>query len=287
MVQDLFEGEVARAKRSYVTVVFGAAPVLAPALGSLLSGIGGWRAVYVALSIAGGSLLLVTLVGLAESHRPDAVGLASIQPMPAVRLRDDAQFMGFVLANALSYGGIFAYITGAPIVIIGEMKLSSALFSGIFACTALALTAGAWTSGQLGRRRYAAPTVLGPSLAIAAAAALGLTAISLAGATSGGALLLPPLLVIFFTRGTIAPNLQHVAIERRREQAGAASAALGVSQLASGGLASAAVAILLPYYGVRAVAVPMALLAAAALAAWHWTGRPGRKSHRLPGVLPV
>jgi DHA1 family bicyclomycin/chloramphenicol resistance-like MFS transporter len=280
----LFEGEAARAKRAYVTVVFGAAPVLGPALGSLLISIGGWRAVFVVMAIMGGMLLLAAQTGLAESHRP---GVAEVRPAPAVRLRDDAPFLGFVLTNALSYGAIFAYITGAPIVIIGEMKLSSASFSGIFACTALALTAGAWTSGRLGRRRYTAPAMLGPSLAIAASAALGLAAISLTGPVWHGVLLLPPLLVIFFTRGTIAPNLQHVAIERRRDHAGTAAAILGVSQLASGALASAVVAILLPAFGVQAVALPMLLLAAAALAAWHWTSRPGRKAQRLPGVLPI
>jgi predicted MFS family arabinose efflux permease len=88
-----------------------------------------------------------------------------------------------------------------------------------------------------------------------------------------GAVLIPLLLVVLFTRGVIAPNMQHLAIDRQRERAGAASAAVGVAQLLSGALASAVVAALLPVLGVSAVAVPMALLAGGALLVWRLKGR--------------
>ena len=58
MVQDLFEGNAARSKRSYVTVIFGTVPILAPALGSALTHLAGWRSVHGVLAIAGGALLM-------------------------------------------------------------------------------------------------------------------------------------------------------------------------------------------------------------------------------------
>jgi DHA1 family bicyclomycin/chloramphenicol resistance-like MFS transporter len=273
IVQDLFEGEAARSKRSYVTVIFGVLPMLAPALGSLLSDLAGWRAIYIILALTGGSLLAVAWLGVPESRRPtpptaDApLPAGAALPPGAERLLSDGPFVGMTLANAFSYGAIFAYIAGSPVIIIGQMKLSSAVFAAVFACTAAALTAGAWTSGQAGRRGFGADALLGRSLGIAAAAAVALATTCLAGFTSG-AILLPLLLVILFTRGIIAPNLQHLAIERRRQQAGTASAAVGVSQLVSGALTSVAVAFLLPDFGTTAVAVPMALLATAALVLW-------------------
>jgi len=272
MVQDLFEGDAARAKRSYVTVVFGAVPMLAPALGSLLSGFAGWRAVHGILAVAGGSLTVVTWLGVAESRSADQELFAAAPARGVVRLRDDSRFVGLTLANAFSYGAVFAYIAGSPVVIIGQMRLSSAVFAAVFACTAAALTAGAWTSGRLSRRGFGAATLLSLSLGVAAAATLALAIAGLAGITSGAILLLP-LLLALFTRGISAPNLQHLAIERWREQAGTASAAVGVSQLLSGALASAAVAVLLPDWGVSAVAVPMGLFAAAALVVWRWISR--------------
>ena len=189
-------------------------------------------------------------------------------------LWEDYRFVGITPANALSYGTIFAYIAGSPVVIMGLMGLSAIVFAGVFACTAGALAAGAWTSGRFSRRGVGAPALLRPSLIATAGATVALAAISLSGITSGE-ILVPLLMAILFTRGIIAPNLQHLAIERQRERAGAASAAVGVSQLLSGALASAVVAVLLPFYGPSAVAVPMAVLAAAALIAWLRTSSSG------------
>lgn len=283
MVQDLFEGDTARTKRSYITAVLAGAPVLAPAFGSLLFSVAGWRCVFGVLAIGGFLLLLIAPLAVGETRRPR---LPSAARSVAPRLSSDPHFVGMALANALSYGAIFAYIAGAPIVIIGIMNLSPAVFSGIFASTALALTAGAWLSGRLGRYGVDARSLLNPSLAVAAVATLALATVSMAG-PAWGILLLPPLLITLFTRGTTVPNIQHLAIERRREQAGSATAALGVSQLTAGAMSGALVAFLLPTYGAQAVAIPMALLAVAALIVWHWTGGAGRDAERVRSVLPV
>lgn len=276
MVQDLFEGDDARSKRSYVTVIFGAVPILAPALGSVLTNLAGWRSVHGVLGAAGGALLAVIWFGVAESRpiRPEVA--VATHPVGDARLRDDPRFVGIALANALSYGAIFAYIAGSPIVIIGQMGLSSGIFAGVFACTASALIAGAWTSGRLSRRNVTATALLNPALLVAAAATVTLAGVSLCGVTLG-VVLIPLLLVTMFTRGIAAPNLQHLAIDRQRQRAGAASAAVGISQILSGALASGAVAVLLPVLGPSAIAVPMALLAAAALIVWRWVRRPGAR----------
>ena len=274
MVQDLFEGDQARSKRSYVTVVFGVVPMFAPALGAWLAQWAGWRSVHGILALAGALLVFVIWWGVPESKpghmRATTSGLDLIG---AVRLRDDRQFIGLAAVNALSYGAIFAYIAGSPVVIIGQMGLPSSIYAGLFACTAAALTAGAWMSGGLSRRGFRAAGLLGPSLTIAAASALALAGVSLGSIASAG-VLVPLLLVILFSRGVTAPNLQHLAIERQRRQAGTASAAIGVSQLVSGALTSAAVAVLLPDFGQLAVAVPMAVLTFTAAALWWWTRLP-------------
>lgn len=274
MVQDLFEGAAARAQRSYVTVVFGATPMCAPALGSLLSGLAGWRSVYGVLALAGSLLMLVTWFGVGESRWVKARILAPSTAINANRIWQDGKFVGFAAANALSYGSVFAYIAGSPIIIIGQLGYSSAVFAGVFASTAAALTLGAWTSGRLGRR-FGANALLGPSLLAAVVATFTLAVASVAGTVSG-MVFVPLLLVMGFTRGIIAPNLQQLAIERRPEQAGVASSIVGVSQLLSGALASAIVAALLSRLGLAAVGLPMAMLSLAALLVWRWTTFYGR-----------
>lgn len=276
MVQDLFEGAAARAQRSYVTVVFGATPMCAPALGSLLSGLAGWRSVYGVLALAGSLLMLVTWFGVGESRWVKARILAPSTAINANRIWQDGKFVGFAAANALSYGSVFAYIAGSPIIIIGQLGYSSAVFAGVFASTAAALTLGAWTSGRLGRR-FGANALLGPSLLAAVVATFTLAVASVAGTVSG-MVFVPLLLVMGFTRGIIAPNLQQLAIERRPEQAGVASSIVGVSQLLSGALASAIVAALLSRLGLAAVGLPMAMLSLAALLVWRWTTFYGRVS---------
>jgi hypothetical protein len=146
------------------------------------------------------------------------------------------------------------------------------VFAAVFASTAAALTAGAWTSGWFTHRGAGATVLLTPSLIVAAAATVLLATVSLFGINSG-AVLVPLLLLVLFTRGIIAPNLQHLAIDRQSERAGVASAAVGVSQLLSGAVSSAAVAFLLQSFGPGALGLTMALLAVGALITWRWTGQ--------------
>jgi len=272
MVQDLFDGNAARAKRSYVTTIFTAVPIVAPALGAVLTDRFGWRSVHGLLAIGGALLFIVTWMGVTESRRSEVVLAPTVGRGAAVRIWKDSSFVCISVANALSYGCIFAYIAGSPVVIIGQMGLSATVFAGVFAFTAIALAAGAWTSGRLSRRGIETTVLLDVSLLVAAGAGVALAAVALSGLITGP-ILIPLLMIVLFTRGVIAPNLQHLAIERQRERAGAASAAVGVSQLLSGAAASALVAVLLPILGAGAVAYPMALLATAALIPWWWSRR--------------
>ncbi len=269
IVQDLFEGEAARSKRVLVTVIFGVVPLVAPALGAVATDLAGWRLVHVLLAVAGGCLLVVAWAGVAESRpgRPGRIGGGNTLD----HLRMDPVFIGLAAANALSYAAIFAYIAGSPVVVMGHFGLSSRMYAAIFAGTALALTIGAWSSSRIVRSGVSIQSLLAGSFVALASATIGLSLISLSGALWVQVLALPLLMVMMFARGVIAPNLQHLAIERHRARAGAASAAVGVSQLLAAALASGAVAALLPRFGPPALAVPMAMLASGSMVVGLWT----------------
>ena len=271
MVQDLFEGEAARRKRVFVTMIFGVVPLFAPALGSFVSDFVGWRTVYVLLACAGGLLLIVTWAGVAES-RP-----ATPQPVdrtpPGEPLHADRRFIGLALANALSYGAIFAYVAGSPVVVISTLGFSSRVFAAVFAGTAIAVTAGAWSSTRLVRLGAGLQALLTASFCVMAGATTILAATSLGDMAWLKLAGIPLMFGTIFARGIIAPNLQHLAINRQRSRAGSASAAIGVSQLLSAACASAVVAALLPRFGASAVAVPMAILTSCSLAVWLWLHR--------------
>ena len=271
IVQDLFQGEAARSKRVLVTVVFGVVPIFAPSLGALASDVAGWRLVHVLLALAGVLLLGITWLGMAES-RPAAVRKQA-KPGGTRRLLGDIRFVALATANALSYGAVFAYVAGSPVVIMAEFGLSSEIYAAIFAVTALSLTFGAFSSSRFVRRGVSVRALLTVSFIVMAVSAVVLTLISTSTVPAVLLISIPVMMVMLFARGVISPNLQHLAIERHRDCAGAASAAVGVSQLLSAAFASALVSALLPLYGPVALAIPMAALTTVSLGVGLWAIR--------------
>ena len=268
MIRDLFVGDAARAKRSYVTVVISVAPMLAPTLGAWILEFWGWRPIFALLAIAGTLLLAAVTLGVAESR---AAVLDSARPRHMLAaygsVLADHRFLGFAGVNALSFGVIFAYIAGSPEVLMGNLHLTPYGYGAFFASTAAALTAGAWASGKGATHGVPPRRLLLLSLSISAIASVVLA--TLIGMQAGSLMVLSPLLLLhMFCRGLIAPNAQHLALEPMHEQAGTAAAVVGVMQILTGAVASGAVAGLLPYVGSSGMTLVMASLALGALGLW-------------------
>ena len=289
MVQDLFQGEAARSKRAYVIVVVGAAPIIAPALGSMILEVAGWRAVHWSLAVGGAVLFAIVWRWFAES-RPASRAFLRHPRGRVASLLQDKPFLMLALVNALSYGVVFAYIAGSPVVALEYYHGTTREYAALFACTAAGLSAGAWTGGHLGLRGASAQTLLSTTLAASAVASLALVALCRASPSVSWLPAAFLLVFIQFCRGIIAPNLQHLAIERQQQRAGVASAAVGIAQLAGGVLSSAAVAGLLSALGSLAVAGPIMLFSLAALGVWRWSvlGTSGLKpvAVKHPADLP-
>ena len=155
---------------------------------------------------------------------------------------------------------------------MGALKLSAYGYGAFFACTALALTTGAFVSGRCAKAGIGPAGLLWLSLILAAASAVAL-AILLAFDATSLFVMLPLLLLNLFSRGISAPNAQHMALEPMRDQAGTAASAVGVMQILTGALSSAIVALLLPLIGPSGMSVVMAVLTLSALFLWLWITR--------------
>lgn len=70
-IRDLFEGQAARTRLSYVAIVTMIVPMIAPSAGAPLLPLGGWRSIHAVLAGVGLLLLLIILIGFAETARPD------------------------------------------------------------------------------------------------------------------------------------------------------------------------------------------------------------------------
>jgi DHA1 family bicyclomycin/chloramphenicol resistance-like MFS transporter len=80
----------------------------------------GWRSLFLLLAVMGAICLAVVALRLPESHPPS--GRNDITLGKAFRayghLLLDLPTMGYSLALGLSFGAMFAYITGSPFVYI-------------------------------------------------------------------------------------------------------------------------------------------------------------------------
>jgi len=280
IVQDLFQGEAARRKQGAVSVVLTVMPILAPAIGALIMNVATWRATYVAMVLGGVALTLAVIVFMGESRPASARSTVSgLGIKDGLGLLRGDRFRRVVVVNALSYGTIFAYIAGAPVVVMGRLGYPALVYAGLFASTAVALTSGAMANAALSRRGVSSDRLVWPGLGTQAVATLTMTLAGQALPPSAMWLVVPPLLICCFARGLVSPNMIHLAVSSHRENAGLASAIVGLMQLLVGAAASVVVAALLPRFGFIAMAATMTALSWIAAAIWTMPAKPeGRVS---------
>ena len=111
------------------------APLTGPILGSYLQVAFGWRAAFVALSILSAIVLGAVLLRLPETNvhkNPRATELRGLMANYRHVLGSRA-FWAHVLPGALSYGSIFAFISGSSLVLIRVLGVPTQLFGYCFA----------------------------------------------------------------------------------------------------------------------------------------------------------
>ncbi|MEO7259684.1 MAG: multidrug effflux MFS transporter [Jatrophihabitantaceae bacterium] len=248
IVRDLFDGVAMTRFFSTLMLVTGAAPVLAPVIGSQLLAIADWRTVFVVLTAVGSALFLAVLLALPESlpaSRRQSSGLTARLRTFAVLgravLGRDVEYLRHVLAAALTFAAMFAYISGSSFVLQQSYSLSATRFSLAFAVNGLGLVSfGQLNRVLVGRVAPSAPCC-SPAWRWAGAASLGVLLATAFGAP------LPVLLACLFgevsTVGVVLANATSVALAGHGERAGAASSLQGLLQFLVGGLASAAMGL--------------------------------------------
>ncbi len=261
IVRDLFAGDAARQKFAAVAVVSSVAPVIGPTLGAMILGVTDWRGIYGVLAAAGLLLTVGVVFGMAET-RPRFAGMRPGLVGSYRQVLGHRRVSGFILANALSFGCMFAYVAGSSLVFVGVMGVSTTVFALLFAATAGAALLGAAFAGWLARAGVPPDVPLRAGVAAQAAGACALIPALLV--TPRIAVLLPLMMVGTFCRGLFVPTATHAAMEPLPELAGSTAAVLGCLQMAVGAVSSAIVALLFPLFGPVAMALTMAAFGTAA-----------------------
>jgi DHA1 family bicyclomycin/chloramphenicol resistance-like MFS transporter len=243
IIRDLFEGREARVQLSAVSVVFGVAPLIAPAIGTGILFFGSWRLVFVVLT--GVSVLAtIAVTQFQESHAPE--NRRNLKPSTVFagykRALTNPACAGFSLLGGLVFAGLFSYVNVSPLLFMQGYGLSKTAFAALFAITASGVIVGSSINAWLINRHIRAKTLLDIGLTLNCLTALALLAVGLAGA--GSAFIVAALVMVFISAfGLVFPNAVHEAIHPLPEIAGLASAVVTTTQMlfgALGGVTSAA-----------------------------------------------
>jgi MFS transporter, DHA1 family, multidrug resistance protein len=269
IIRDLFEGQMARARLSYMSVLTSVAPMIAPTVGVSILAISGWRSIYAVLGSIGVALVAAVGLGLDESvAREKAQSLAPRQLLANYwRVLGNSTYRGYALVSVLNFGCLFAYIAASPLLMINTLGASPRLYGYLFALTSFGFMLGGAVNGRLNMGGVPASRLLGTGLALAAATALLLLLLSITGAATL-ATVTPLLFVTTIATSLIAPNATIGALHPVPETAGMASSIIVCAQWLVGALAGALAGLLFDGHTPRGLAEVMSGFALASLAVY-------------------
>lgn len=156
ITRDLYEGKALAEALAVITIIFAAAPGLAPLLGGFLQDSINWQSTFWASLILGIIVLLPTL-GMAES-RPEDTPRSSMGTIlkQYISLFRSAPFVIYTLTTALVSAGMYAIFAGAPVVYIDQFGLSAFQYGFVPAFSVTGFILGGLLVKQLLQRMSAA-----------------------------------------------------------------------------------------------------------------------------------
>ncbi len=266
VVRDLHSGARAVRLFSSLMLVTGLAPILAPLVGAQLLALTSWEGVFVTLSILSALIAALAALGLRETlpvERRSTSGLRRTVQTMAGLLRDRS-FLGHALAAGLTFGALFAYISGSSFALQGIYGLSPQLYSLAFAMNGLGLIAASQVNARI-VERVGPRRLLRRALACVVTSAVALLVVVSVGGLSVWAVL-APMFVIVSSLAFVLPNATALALADHPAVAGTASALLGLIQFLVGAIAAPLVGVAGPGTAVP-MGVVMVVLALGALTA--------------------
>ena len=234
VVADRFQGPQRGRYYAMLAIVLGVAPVIAPALGGVIVGLGSWRYVFVALAVISVLLALAVLRWVPESLPSGQQVNGAFKAMP--QLLHNRAFTGNILVMAFTSAAMFTYVSDSSFVFEQHYGTSVALYTVIFAGNAVAMLVSSSVFGALSNK-VPPQRLQAIGLMIAAAATVLHLVLTL---TTGGQLVVSwlCLLATLAGIGLVFPSTTTIVQDLGQHNAGASSALLGAGQFALGAVIS-------------------------------------------------
>ena len=237
MVRDVFNREQSASVISYLTMAFVVAPMVAPILGGVLETYADWRVGQWALAVAGAAVLVAAWFKLPETHPPErrAPSLLSFFSS-SLRLFSIPRFRTYTLTLAFTSSVFFAFLGGAPHIMMDMLHRTPFEYGLWFISISLAYMAANFASGRY-TQRLGIDRMISLGNLITFAAGLLCLGSAISGLLSPLTLFVP-MAVAAFGNGLTVPNGTAGAISVDAKLTGAAAGWAGFTQMAVSSLAS-------------------------------------------------
>ncbi len=240
MVRDLYSPQASAQVFSFLILIMGIAPILAPLAGAYVTQAFGWQAIFIIVAALAAACMAIVHVRLPETRGFDnAVRMRRSLPIYWDVLKDRG-FLRYSLAGGIAQSGMFAYITGSPLVFIEHFGLDPTHYSWLFGMNAVGIIGMAQLNAWLLRRRDARK-ILNKSLPVLAL--ISLTTVVFAAINANFWMVLAIVFAYVSTLGMVFPNAMAGALAEQQQRAGSASAVTGSLQFLIAGIVSALVNI--------------------------------------------
>ena len=283
IVRDLYSGARAGRELSLMGSISAFAPIVAPMIGGVLQSAFGWRASFLLMGAAA-VIAVVAVVRLLPETAPQRAGATMTWTFLAHSYGEVARHRGFLAYLGIitaSYAGLFAWVSGASVVLQSVYGLSPAAFGFTFAVGSAGYLVGTTIAMRLVLRLGLDRTM---GIGVALLVAGGILLAIVVAAHVEGIWLVATMSLYLAGLGFAMPQAMAGALTPFPQRAGTASSLMGVVQQT---LAAGVAAAIGGYLGHSAWPMTGVILAMACLAYLNWALTRRLRAHeveRLPRV---
>ncbi|PZD77003.1 multidrug effflux MFS transporter [Mesonia sp. K7] len=237
VVRDVFPPEEVARAISFLMLIMGGAPIIAPTVGSMVIAHFSWHIIFVVLALFCFVIFISVSSFLPESIVPDKTVELKLTKITKkyYEIMTDKVFMTFSLAGGFTIGALFSYITFAPTLFLDEFNLTETQFGWFFGLNAAGLIAGSQMNRVVLKRNttFYVTKVISVLLVLVGALLL-LNTFSF----NNFYITLVLLFTILFLLGFQNPNTTALSLFPFTQRAGRASALVGSLKMGVGAMVS-------------------------------------------------
>lgn len=242
VARDLFSGERLTHFYALLNTVNGVFPIIAPIIGGFMIRYVDWQAIFILLAVIGIIIAAAVAVGLHESLPVDQrqTGGFSASLVAMGKLTVQPSFWPLILATGLVYGALFSYISASTFVFQTGFGMAPQTFSLLYAFNGLGIVVGSNLPGRLAGHYTNRQQVTGLLLIAATTSAVLLVSLLF---PANVWLVAGLVLVLVVLIGALLTLTVTIIMDQATHNAGSASAVIGLSQDACGGIVSPLVGV--------------------------------------------